>query len=61
MTIDPRIYDLAQELVATTLKEIDRPVAFTERELTQRVTQAAHAIQQAIEDECEQLRQEWSR
>lgn len=56
MTVDPKVYELAEAFVYDVLKELNRPLVPSVREpLIQR---AAEAMQQAIEDECVAIRRE---
>lgn len=60
MTVDPKVYALAESFVEDLLADLGRDVddpkkAKHKAELTQR---AAEAMQLAIEDECEAIRKE---
>jgi len=61
-TVDPAIWELASQFVAATLSDLDgddiRRIAVSRERRDRLVKQAADAMQQAIEDECESMRKE---
>lgn len=64
-TVDPKVYALAESFVDDVLRELDgddiRRIQMTNQRRDRLIRQAADAMQQAIEDECEAIRQELSK
>lgn len=58
--VDPSVWGLASDFIDELLQELDpeKTSAFTYNDL---VNRAARAMQQAIEDECEAIREELQR
>jgi hypothetical protein len=56
ITVDPKVHDLAREFVDDVAAEFDGPLPRDRYESL--VQQVAIAAQQALEDECEAIRQE---
>lgn len=56
MTVDPRVYEIAEEFVNETIRVLHRPVLPSQRQPW--IQRAAEAMQQAIEDECQDIERE---
>ena len=55
-TVDPQVYELADAFVTDVIHTLNRPLLPSQRAAY--VDRAAQAMQQAIEDECDAIREE---